>query len=411
MNRPSTPLFVAAAAAGLVTAGCGDAGSGTWAGTIDTLATGQVVVHNPASPAWTEDERWRLTEELRIGTIADEGPDLFGRITSLAVDGAGRIYVLEGQAQEIRVFGPDGGHLRTIGRKGSGPGELARALHLDMGPDGNLWVADPQNNRVSVFGTDGTYLRGHTMAGGFVIIPWPGRFDREGHYYYPVLQPADDGFGMGLIRYDSTMAPEDTLVVPEDPVERERFELRSEEGGVAIASVPFTAGFRWRLSPAGTFWGFLTGPYRLFELDPYGDTLRTVTRAFDPLPVTAADRAQAREDLEWFLQQGGEVDWSKIPDQKPAIEHGFVDHTGHVWVWPVMPEGEEGAALDVFDPVGRYLGRVRAPAPIARQPVPVIREDVMYAVTESELDVPFVVRLRIERPVEVRDPRTALGDR
>ncbi len=405
MTRIATACLAILAAAGLLSsASCGAPASATWAGSIDTLATGQLVVHNPATPLWTPGERWTLTPELRIGTMDREGPDLFGQITSLAVDGAGRIYVLEGQAQEIRVFGPDGTHIRTIGRKGGGPGEFARALRIEMGPDGRLWVADPQNNRVSVFDTTGRYLRGHTMAGGFTILPWPGRFDRQGRYYYPMIEPAEDGDGidLSLIRYDSTMTPTDTLATPDDPVDRNFFELRHDDN-VAIVGVPYTGGFRWLLSPAGTFWGFITGPYRIFELSPEGDTLRTITRAFDPLPVTDEDMAEARENLEWFIQEGGAVDWSRIPDHKPAIEYGFVDDAGRVWVWPVMPSGQEGTALDVFDSVGRYLGRIMTPVPIARRPAPVVRGDVMYAVTESELDVPFVVRLRIQRPTPVVD--------
>lgn len=375
---------------------CGDAGSTDWAGSIDTLATGQLVVRNPKTPIWSEAEGWRLVPEVRIGTVDETGPELFGQITSLAVDGAGRIYVLEGQAQEIRVFDGDGTFVRTIGRKGGGPGEFARALRVELGPDGHLWVADPQNNRVSVFDTSGAYVRGISMPGGFTIIPWPGRFDRRGSYYYPIPLPSDREFRLGLTRYDSGMAVQDTLAVPDDPVDREFFELRSEEGFARIG-VPFTGGFDWLLSPEGTFWGLLTGRYSMFELSQAGDTLRTVTRAFDPLPVTEADMAEARENLTWFLEEGGTVDWAKIPDHKPAIEGAAFDDEGNVWVWPVMPNGEEGTRLDVFDAVGRYLGSIDSPVPIALRPRPVIRNGTMVAVTRTELDVPFVVRLRIDR--------------
>jgi hypothetical protein len=399
MNSIIPPRAAAVLLACVAASACGDAGSTAWTGTIDTLATGQLVVRNPKTPIWSEAQRWRLVPELRIGTVDATGPELFGQITSLAADAAGRIYVLEGQAQEIRVFGADGTFIRAVGRKGGGPGEFARALRVELGPDGNVWVADPENNRVSVFDTSGVYVRGHSMPGGFTIIPWPGRFDRRGSYYYPVPLPADEEFRLGLTRYDSAMTVRDTLVVPDDPVEREFFELRSEEG-FARVSVPFAGGFDWLLSPEGTFWGLLTGGYSMFELGQDGDTLRTVTRAFDPLPVTAEDMAEARENLTWFLEQGGTVDWAKLPDRKPAIEGAAFDDEGNVWVWPVMPNGEDGTRLDVFDPIGRYLGSVDAPVPIALRPSPVIRDRVMVAVTRGELDVPFVVRLRIERGPE-----------
>ncbi|NIP82581.1 MAG: 6-bladed beta-propeller, partial [Gemmatimonadetes bacterium] len=358
---------------------------------------------NPDTPLWTADGAWTLTDELRIGTVDGDGPELFGRIRSLAVDGGGRIYVLEAQAQEIRVFDGDGAHLRTIGREGGGPGEFARALHMEIGPDGDLWVVDPQNNRLSVFDTAGTYLEGHAMPGGFTLIPWPGGFDRHGRYHYPVPRRSEGEFRVGLARYDADLRVVDTLALPTDPVEREYFELRSDQG-FARASVPFAGSFQRRLSPDGTLWGMLTDEYRMFELSPTGDTLRTITRAYEPLPVTGEDVAAAREDLEWFTEQGGRVDLGRIPSHKPAVEDFVFDDQGNVWVWPVVEPALDGRELDVFDPVGRYLGRVTAPVPIARRPFPVIRDRMMVAVTRSELDVPYVVRLRIDKG---REPSAA----
>lgn len=379
----------------LVLGGCGNAAPVGWGGSVDTLASGQVVVTNPDFPAWSPEETWGLVEELRIGTMTGDGADLFGQIRSLAVDDAGRLYVLEGQAQEVRVFGPDGAHIRTIGRKGGGPGEFAGALQAEIGPDGNLWVVDPQNNRLSVFDTAGAYVEGHSIAGGIMIVPWPGGFDASGAYYYPVPRPSDGEFRMALAKYDAAIQPVDTLEIPRDPEERDYFELR-REGSFLRAAIPYSAGFRWRLSPEGTLWGVLTGEYRMFELSQSGDTLRSITRDYAPVPVTEADMDAARERMSWFTRQGGEVDWGKVPDHKPAVNTLHVDDDGNIWVWPVT-EDEEGLRLDVFDRVGRYLGRVTSPVPVADRPAPVFRDGTIYAVTESELDVPYVVRLRIER--------------
>ena len=63
-----------------------------WVGTVDTLESGLVAVTNLATGIWNEETRWRVVEELRIGTLEGNGPDLFGRITDLAVDPVGRMY-------------------------------------------------------------------------------------------------------------------------------------------------------------------------------------------------------------------------------------------------------------------------------------------------------------------------------
>ena len=394
-DRPRSflPLLLGAAVA---LSGCGDGPSAGWGGTVDTLASGQVVVANPADPIWAEGREWRLVEELRIGSMDAVGPELFGQLRSIDVDDAGRIYVLEAHAQEVRVFDRDGRHVRSIGRKGGGPGEFAEPALAEIGPHGDLWVVDPDNNRVSVFDSSGAYRDAHPVPGGFVILPWPGGFGRDGSYYYPVPDASDGDFRTKLVRYDAAMQPVDTLTPPRDPVQRDYFEIR-DEGRFMRAAIPFSGSFQSRLSPRGTFWGFFTGDYRLFELSPDGDTLRTITRAFDPLPVTAADREEARKRLEWFTRQGGEVDWARLPDHKPAASAFAFDDDGRVWVWPVT-EGAPGEALDVFDAGGRYLGRVRSPVPLSPFPRPVIGSDAIIGVTESELEVPYVVRLRIERP-------------
>ena len=400
MTPKRTFLPTLAAAVLPLLAGCGSEGSASamWTGTMDTLPSGQIRVHNTDTPILPSEAAWQLVENLRIGTMEGSGPDLLGEVRWMEVDPAGRIWVLEGQALEIRIFGPDGRHVRTVGREGGGPGEFSYPLQIQLGPDGNMWVVDPQNNRVSVFDTAGTYLEGKRMPGGFVIIPWPGGFDDDGYQYGPVPLPSDDEtFRMGLVKYDASFEPLDTLQVPTDPVEREYFEIRREDT-FWRQGIPHTGGFDWRLAPTGNLWGMFSGDYRLFELTPDGDTVRTITRDFTALPVTEADMERAREQLESFIRNGGKVDWSKIPSAKPATEEMYVDDEGYIWVRLVTAYEERGRAFDIFDPEGRFLCTVRPAFSIARYPPPIFRDGVMYAVSGNELEVPYVVRARIVKP-------------
>lgn len=385
--------------AGSLLVGCaaGDR-PGQWAGTVDTLASGQVVVRNPAEGLWRLGEEWRVVEELRIGSMEGNGPDLFGQINSLAVDPMGRIWVLDGQAQEIRVFDTDGEYVRTIGRKGGGPGEFAQAVHVGMAHGGNVWVADPQNNRVSVFDTSGTYVEGKEMKGGFIIQPWPGRFDGRGRYYLPVPDMSASEFRISFVAYDSAFQPVDTLVMPKDPIERVRFRHESPDGrSRMMAGVPYQGSLTSFLSRTGTEWALVTDQYRMFELTSRGDTLRTITREFEPLPVTDADREKARQDLEWFTKQGGEVDWSRIPDTKPPVTGFFQDDEGDLWVRRTIATDATDRRFDVFDPEGRYLGVVTVPFPLVDD-APLFEHGVMYGEIRDELEVPYVVRARIEKP-------------
>ena len=89
---------------------------------MDTLPSGEIVVRNTHDPLWAPEEAWRVVEDLRIGEAMSEGPDLFGAIYSFDVDAWGRIFVLDDQAQEVRIFDSGGAFVRTVGRRGEGPG-------------------------------------------------------------------------------------------------------------------------------------------------------------------------------------------------------------------------------------------------------------------------------------------------
>lgn len=370
-----------------------------WRGTIDTTAAGTVVVSNPAQGIWDSASPWRIVEELRIGTAEGGGPDLFGNVGAIEVDGLGRLWVAETQAQELRVFDRQGRHLRTVGRRGGGPGEFRGINAIVWGPDGNLWVVDPPNNRISVIDTAGTVVTSRPTIGNMVISPWPGGVDSAGYIYG--FAPDPDREGIVLVRYDATMRALDTIPVPRR-TERDAgfFEIRSNQGYVR-ASVPYTSRLIWRLVWPGYIWFGETGEYRLYQRSLAGDTLRIVSKRFEPLPVTASDIDSAIERLEWFTRQGGRVDRSKFPAVKPAWEAIYADDERNLWVVPVLPRtGSRSGALafDVFDPDGRYLGRVAVPFALAQYPPPVIRHGLIYGVAHDDLEVPYVVRARVERP-------------
>jgi hypothetical protein len=122
----------------------------------------------------------------RLATRIEPRPGdtwLFGRIQDIAVDRAGRVYVLDNGDQKIRVFSADGKLLRTIGRTGRGPGEFTRPRKIEVVND-TLWVADNANARLTALSTvNGSVLRssraavydqffeGVTIAGLFTVRP------------------------------------------------------------------------------------------------------------------------------------------------------------------------------------------------------------------------------------------------
>ena len=346
------------------------------------------VVHNSGEPLWTPEEAWNVVEDLRIGSAMSEGPDLFGAILSFDVDAWGRIFALDDQAQEVRVFDADGTFVRTVGSRGEGPGEFTQAGSVDLTRNGEIWVMGMDQGRVSIFDTAGTYLRQErTNTGGYISKPYRGGFDAMGRYHVVLV-------GGRLARFDQSFTPIDTIVIPEDPVELEFFETPR-----ASVSVPFQGSMDWRLSPTGTVWTLLTGRYELTEMTTDGAVLRRVTKDHDPIPVTNAEREAAIERLDWFTSQGGEIDPSKFPDSKPATASFFLDDEGNLWVEQAVGAADEpdaGRIFDLFSAEGRFLGTLRLPFALRWSiPEPIVREGVLYGVTSDEAGVPYVVRGRV----------------
>ncbi len=101
------------------------------------LVDGVPHIRNGAQPSQGH-ETVRLEELWRVG---GEGDDVFfGLITQVCHDEAGNIYLLDSQLCEVQVYSADGRHLKTLFRRGEGPGEVLRPRNLAMLGDGTVGV-------------------------------------------------------------------------------------------------------------------------------------------------------------------------------------------------------------------------------------------------------------------------------
>ena len=99
-------------------------------------------------------EPLKLTKISHLFDIKHE----FRQPSDLAVSKAGRIYVVDGANNSIKVFGKKGDFLFAFGKKGSGPGEFDYPLGIDLDGVGHVYIADSGNQRVQVFSTGGEFL-------------------------------------------------------------------------------------------------------------------------------------------------------------------------------------------------------------------------------------------------------------
>jgi hypothetical protein len=366
--------------------------------TVLEQKSGRGVPHIVNEPPPTGIEpTWTIEPELRIGAVEGDGPDNFGSIKGIAVDDQDRIAVLDAQAQEIRIFAPDGKHLRTFGRKGAGPGELADANGLLIGNDGLLRVNDPSNSRLSFFHPD-TGFAGSTplnvQSFGWV---WSAVLDTAGKIIERSWM-VTGGEGREILKgYDARGHWVDTIPLPRpNPAQNQRGVYTWSRGtGRSMATVPYWPSAVSALDPRHAFWTKLgdRNEYVITRTAFTGDTTLIFESRRPAVAVTQAERDSTIAALR--KSSGGELDWSQIPDTKPIVTQVFTADQGDVWIR--VTSSDPRTTYDVFGNDGRYKGTAVLSLRPIRFQQPIVLGDRFYAVVTDDLDVQYVMRGRLVR--------------
>jgi hypothetical protein len=367
---------------------------------IDTLASGTVRVRNGGSPTWTVESAWTLVEDLRLGSVAGEGPELFAQVAAILTDDEDRVYVLDYPTQEIRVFSATGDFLHRIGGPGQGPGELSDAAGLNWAPDGRLWVWG--GSHYYVLEPTGEEVARYPRRVRGVIYSWQGGFDASGRYVDwgldremlgttqqgQLIMPNYSGRTMFYPVVFTPPARFDTLPLLEFHAEV------TEAGALKVGRKSMEAQLL-----GDDVWFVHTDDYTVYRRTLDGDTTLLFTLPATPMRIPDDEiEAQVAQSAG---RPGPPLTRDDFVPFRPVVTKVIPDGAGHVYVFPQEEGLPQGAAVDVFEESGRYLGRMRLPAPIlVDRPAPFIVRDHLYAVEPDPFDVPFVVRYRIVRPEE-----------
>jgi hypothetical protein len=318
-------------------------------------------------------------------------------------------------AHSLRLFSSDGVHIRTVGRPGSGPGEFGEWLHVLVGPGDTVVVYDWVNIRVNWLAPDLTWL------GSKRLTPDDG---------WELLEWEDDPSGrivtmMEAMRYPGApVADTLDLILSRDI----RGTVLDTLGRVPARLNLFVSGnaTQFYLHPGAPdvdlTWdgGMVTGrsdEYRLLRYDSTGRLERIVSLDRERLPFTSEDRDVVLHRVEVRAKKFGATPAQiatfqsrfHFADVYPAWQRFGCGPEGSLWVQRVLPytelppEAQEDFFLgddpiaahrwDVFDREGRYLGAVDEPEGfIWLRTV----DDTMYGFWVDELEVQYVMALRIE---------------
>ena len=106
-------------------------------------------------PLTAEFEEVYRVGGLNAPTWAQFGDPPFGGVLPMGFDAAGKLHVLDPDASQVVVIDGRGELVRTVGRKGEGPGEFIRPIEMGVWRDGRFVVMDPGHQAFQIFGPDG----------------------------------------------------------------------------------------------------------------------------------------------------------------------------------------------------------------------------------------------------------------
>jgi hypothetical protein len=366
------------------------------------IRLGVAVLATLGAAALGAQARWRLTEDLRIGGTED-GPSSFNEIRDIAVDAKGRVFVLDHQAEEIRLFGADGKFIRLVGRKGAGPGEFRQPNGIRLAPDGSLWVNDHRNARYTVFTAEGEFAKQVLAAPWGWGYRWDGTFDAQGRLMetVPLRSPgAQNSNGRIVRRFNPAAARFDSLAIPEcfATGAYKDWSVTWKAGtSSGVFSVPFAPLALAHFTPTGAWLCAMGEEYRLKLMRLEGGALISEIKSNSaPIPIPP----QVRDSVIATLYKPpspippGTLDESRVPKNFPRIEEVDVDDEGRIWVRRRVPGG---LAFDVWSVNGVQVATIAAPVAFEKFRPLVIRNNRLWVVIGDNDGVPIVVRYSIVR--------------
>ena len=356
--------------------------------------------------AGAQERPWSIDPKpmLTLGDANNEKAVLFGA----GLEGAtrlpnGNILVADRGEYSLKVFDMSGKLVKSLGRKGSGPGEFSYVADLwRCGKE--IVVGDIENgHRTTVFSTDlalkrsfrfgsvgnlsTPYMSSCNAAGMFVHIGWENRADMKGGVFRSRVP-------LWLSGVDSTARPAGDM-------------LGSERWGLVVdgkfrGTRPLPLG-KQPVIAIGTdrFYTGSADTYTITMHDLTGRIIGTFSKPNVQLATTNADIERA-VDMEAAGRSDDErarlrksYDEMQLPKTVPAYLRMLVDSEGMVWVQDYPRGRSTWSTWTVFSREGLQLAEVQLPAHLTVFEIG--RDYVLGRYVDPDEDIPEIRYYRLRR--------------
>lgn len=335
-----------------------------WKGTIDEV-DGVTVVRNPKEPMYGEDV-FSLEEELSIGESEGREEHMFSEIRGIAVDDEERIYILDSKEAHIKVFDKDGEYIRTISRKGQGPGEIGFPRSVFITNQNEIIVPDISNRRLAFFSLEGRFIKNISTA---KMNLRSTRVDSDGNIIGVVAFLYEEELRYELKKFDSDMS--------------HLYSFASAPAPSPRTFNPFMPVLRWDLNNNDQIICGYPKKYEMEIFDSRGKVIRKIIKDYEQVEIT-------KEEMKPFERLPQTIKLSMLK-YKSAYQQLIVDDECKIFVltWERIAD-RDGYYYDVFDSEGKYIAKI----PLRMRPI-VWKKNKFYTIEEDEKGYQVVKRYKV----------------
>lgn len=340
-----------------------------WKGKIE-YENGVKVIKNPKKPMYSKYV-FHMEEDLSIGETAGKEEYMFSRISGISVDREERIYVLDYTEAKIKVFNNNGDCLRTIGRKGQGPGEMVSPFSICISKKNEIVVQDLNNHQILYFSLDGENLKSISTA---ELIMVDSAIDSKNNIIGIVSTTGPEKQIIELKKFDSDLSPRYSFYSLSLPSRSPAFN-------------PFKPELCWSLTEEDYVICGYPENYELKIFDPEGKLIRKILKAYEQIEITQDEIERVKKTLPGPMRLD-------IPRYHSAYRDLSVDEEGRCYVrtWEKTDDTKE-YFYDIFNSEGIYIAKVPIKVNLDRNSV--WKKTKLYTIEEDNQGFQIVKRYKV----------------
>jgi outer membrane protein assembly factor BamB len=308
----------------------------------------------------------KLEEELSIGEEERENY-IFDSPSEIRVGKEGKIYVSDWGFTNVRCFDKNGQYLRTIGRKGQGPGEF-ESIRFNLSNDGKIYFMDPINARISILDAKGNFINNFKALNLSTMLFAIYSDENNNIYFSREFRSEKDRYKMTIHRYNTSG---DELLNYGEFL-GDQIILYERDGKIRQSRRSVSPITVWIATRDGRLYAGYSGKYKISVYEPNGSLSFKFGREYEAI-----------QDTENWL--------SGTSDFLPAFYRNWLlDDNENLWIELLKRKGQKEMIYDVFSPEGIYIKQFHI-----KHRIYCIKNKKAYCVVKLDEGMPLITRNRM----------------